>query len=117
MRSRRTTVALIALGALCFCGAASAGLQAERDLAERYAPVVRLVTQAKECGPGEPYRPIDVNVLFGADTVSLRGPWNRTDLIAIGPTAAQVGKGLYGYHLDFPGDALNPGCSYEQWSA
>ena len=72
MRSRRTTVALIALGALCFCGAASAGLQAERDLAERYAPVVRLVTQAKECGPGEPYRPIDVNVLFGADTVSLR---------------------------------------------
>ena len=115
MRSRRTTVALIAVGALCFCGAASAGLQAERDLAERYAPVVRLVTQAKECGPGEPYRPIDVNVLFGADTVSLRGPWNRTDLIAIGPTAAQVGKGLYGYHLDFPGDALNPGCSYEQW--
>ena len=88
---------------------------AERDLAERYAPVVRLVTQAKECGPGEPYRPVDVNVLFGADTVSLRGPWNRTDLIAIAPTAAQVGKGLYGYHLDFPGDALNPGCSYEQW--
>jgi hypothetical protein len=115
VHSRPTILALIALGALCFCGAASAGLQAERDLAERYAPVVRLVTQAKECGPGEPYRPIDVNVLFGADTVSLRGPWNRTDLIAIGPTAAQVGKGLYGYHLDFPGDALNPGCSYEQW--
>ena len=77
--------------------------------------MVRLVTQAKECGPGEPYRPVDVNILFGADTVSLRGPWNRTDLIAIAPTAAQVGKGLYGYHLDFPGDALNPGCSYEQW--
>ncbi len=115
MHSRWSILVLIALGALCFCGAAAGGTQAERDLAEKYAPVVRLVTQAKECGPGEPYRPIDVDILFGADTVSLRGPWNRTDLIAIGPTAAQVGKGLYGYHLDFPGDALNPGCSYEQW--
>ena len=115
LHSRWTILVLIALGALCSNGAASAGLQAERDLAEKYAPVVRLVTQAKECGPGEPYRPIDVDILFGADTVSLRGPWNRTDLIAIGPTAARVGQGLYGYHLDFPGDALNPGCSYEQW--
>ncbi len=112
---RRTFLIVAALAALCFCGAASGGVHAERELAERYAPVVRLVTQAKECGPGEPYRPVDVNILFGADTVSLRGPWNRTDLIAIAPTAAQVGKGLYGYHLDFPGDALNPGCSYEQW--
>ena len=23
--------------------------------------------------------------------------------------------GLYEYHLDFPGNALNPGCGYEQW--
>ena len=112
---RRTILAALALGALWWCGQASAGTGAEQALAERYAPVVRLVTQEKECGPGEPYRPVDVDVLFGADTVSLRGPWNRTDLIAIGPSAAQLGQGLYGYHLDFPGDALNPGCSYEQW--
>jgi hypothetical protein len=111
----RIILVLLALGALCSSGAASAGIQAERDLAAKYAPVVRLVTQTEECGPGEPYRPVDVDILFGADTVSLRGPWNRTDLIAIAPTAARVGQGLYGYHLDFPGDALNPGCSYEQW--
>jgi hypothetical protein len=117
MSSRRRTIPVaLAMVALCWCGAASAGLADQSALAKRYAPVVRLVTQAKDCGPGEPYRPLDVNVLFGADTVSLRGPWNRTDLIAIGPTAAQVGKGLYGYHLDFPGDALNPGCTYEQWA-
>jgi hypothetical protein len=118
MSSRRRTIPVVALAvvALCCCRAASAGLADQSALAARYAPVVRLVTQAKECGPGEPYRPIDVNVLFGADTVSLRGPWNRTDLISIGPTAAQVGKGLDGYHLDFPGDALNPGCTYEQWA-
>jgi hypothetical protein len=112
----RTIPVALAMVALCWCGAASAGVADQSALAKRYAPVVRLVTQAKDCGHGEPYRPLDVNVLFGADTVSLRGPWNRTDLIAIGPTAAQVGKGLYGYHLDFPGDALNPGCTYEQWA-
>jgi hypothetical protein len=113
---RRTATVAVAVVALCWCGAASAGLADQRALAERFAPVVRLVTQAKECGPGEPYLPLDVNVLFGADTVSLRGPWNRTDLISIAPTATQVGKGLYGYHLDFPGDALTPGCTYEQWA-
>ena len=117
MSSRRRLILFaLALVALCVSGPASAGLADEQALAERYAPVVRLVAQAEECGPGEPYRPIDVDVLFGADTVSLRGPWNRTDLITIGPTATQVGKGLYGYHLDFPGDALNPGCGYEQWA-
>ena len=49
-------------------------------------------------------------------TVSLRGPWNRTDLVAIAPTAERIGQGLYGYHLDFPGNALDPGCTYEQWA-
>ena len=113
---RRTATVAVAVLALCWCGAASAGLADQSALAKRYAPVVRLVTQEEECGPGEPYVPLDVDVLFGADTVSLRGPWNRTDLISIAPTAAQVGKGLYGYHLDFPGDALTPGCTYEQWA-
>ena len=113
--SRIILAATVAIAALCWCSAASAGLTSERALAERYAPVVRLVAQEKECGPGEPYRPIDVKLLFGESTVSLRGPWNSTDLIAIGPTEAQVSNKLYGYHLDFPGNALNPGCSYEQW--
>ena len=117
MSSRRRLILFaLALVALCVSGPAAASLVDEQALADRYAPVVRLVAQAKECGPGEPYRPIDVDVLFGADTVSLRGPWNRTDLITIGPSATQAGKGLYGYHLDFPGDALNPGCGYEQWA-
>ncbi len=113
---RRTILPVLAFAALGWSHSAGAGLPAQRALAAQYAPVVRLVTQPKECGPGEPYRPLDVNLLFGADTVSLRGPWNRTDLIAVGPTASQIGKGLVDYHLDFPGNALDPGCGYEQWS-
>jgi hypothetical protein len=78
--------------------------------------VVKLVEQKEECGPGEPYEPIDVNALFGQPTVALRGPWNAADLVKIAPTAHDLTGGLYEYHLDFPGDALSPGCGYERWA-
>ena len=52
---------------------------------QRYAPVVRLVAQAHECGTGESYEPIDVNTLFGEPTVALRGPVGRDDLVKIAP--------------------------------
>jgi len=106
--------ALLAAAALVAAPGASADLADERELAERYAPVVRLVEQEEECGPGEPYEPVDVDILFDERTVALRGPWNPVDLVKIAPTAADL-DGLYQYHLDFPGDALNPGCTYELW--
>ena len=94
-------------------GAALAG--PEEDLAARYAPVVRLVDQPEECGPGEPYIPTDVDVLFDEPTVAFRGPWNRTDLVKIGPLASDL-VNRYEYHLDFPGDPLDAGCDYELWA-
>jgi hypothetical protein len=93
---------------------AGAGLSDEQALAERFAPVVDLVEQTHECGHGEPYEPLDVQALFGQPTVALRGPWNPTDLVKIAPAAKDL-VGLYRYHLDFPGDALHPGCDYERW--
>ena len=100
---------------LAFAARAHADPADEQQLAARYAPVVRLVTQEEECGPGEPYRPMDVDALFGEDTVALRGPWTKGDLVKIGPAAKDL-VGRYEYHLDFPGDALHPGCDYERWS-
>ena len=64
---------------------------------------------------GEPYVPIDVNLLMGNPEVALRGPWDTTSIVKVGPTAADLGRGLFGYNLDFPGNALQPGCTYEQW--
>ena len=96
--------------------AADADTADETALAERYAPVVRLVEQAEECGPGEPYEPLDVDVLFDEPTVALRGPWGGGDLIQVGPSADDLAGGLYEYHLDFPGNALHPGCDYERWA-
>jgi hypothetical protein len=110
---RSGLAALAVLAALVLAGQALAG--PEEDLAARYAPVVRLVAQTEECGPGEPYIPTDVNVLFNEPTVAFRGPWNRTDLVKIGPSATDL-VNRYEYHLDFPGDPLDPGCTYELWS-
>jgi hypothetical protein len=105
-----------AVFALLVVPSAWADLADETALAEKHAPVVRLVEQTEECGPGEPYEPMDADALFGEPTVALRGPWNRVDLVKIGPVAADLARGLYEYHLDFPGDALNPGCTYERWA-
>jgi hypothetical protein len=105
---------LLAAVSLGWCATASADLADETTLAERYAPVVRLVEQPERCGPGEPYEPIDVDLLFGEPTVSLRGPWNPADLVKIAPSEDDL-VGRFEYHLDFPGNALDPGCDYERW--
>ena len=108
---------VLAIGALtamlALAGPASADLARERALAERYAPVLRLVAGGEGCG-GLHYVPIDVDLLFDEPTVALRGPWGN-DLVAIAPKAKDLGRGLYGYHLDFPGNALQPGCDYLNW--
>jgi hypothetical protein len=114
-RSRSVLGSLVAALSLVAVPCAAADLADETALAERYAPVVRLVAQAQDCGYGESYEPIDVDLLFGEQTVALRGPWNPGDLIKVAPTAEDLSRGLYEYHLDFPGNALDPGCDYERW--
>jgi hypothetical protein len=113
---RKTVLALLITAALVAPAIAHGALHDEQALAERYAPVISLVSQHEECGPGEPYEPLDVNALFGQPTVALRGPWSGGDLVKIGPTAKDLSEGLYQYHLDFPGNALEPGCDYERWA-
>jgi hypothetical protein len=109
-------VGLVGLLALALAPAAVADYADEQALAERFAPAVRLVEQEEECGPGEPYDPIDVDVILGKEpTVALRGPWNPTDLVEIGPEAEDL-RNRFEYHLDFPGDPLDPKCDYERWS-
>jgi hypothetical protein len=88
---------------------------AQLTLADRYAPVLRLVAQQTPCGAGEPYSPIDVEKVLGNDQVALRGPWSGSNLVKVAPTGEDISSGLPNYHLDFPGDALHPGCRYEEW--
>ena len=111
---RALVPALAVAAALVFVPVAAADLADETELAEKHAPVVRLVEQLEECGPGEPYAPVDVDLVLEEPTVALRGPWNAADLVKIGPAAGDL-AGLYEYHLDYPGNALDPGCDYERW--
>jgi hypothetical protein len=115
----RATVLFVALGALlalAIAPAAAATTAQETALAERYAPVVRLVAYTGSCEPDKPYQPIDVNALFGEPTVALTGPWS-SDVVKIAPEAKDLDARLFGYHLDFPGNALQPGCDYLDWES
>jgi hypothetical protein len=106
-------VAVIVAG-LATCASAHAA-NPSLTLADRYAPVVRLVDQEEPCKHGEAYQPTDVLVLGNPD-VAFRGPWDKTNIIKVGPTASDLARGLFGYHLDFPGSAVAPGCVYDEWS-
>jgi hypothetical protein len=101
--------------ALVLASGAGADLADEQALAERYAPIVRIVEQQDVCSYGEPFIPTDIDLLLGEETVALRGPWNVTDLVEIGPTADDL-VNRFEYHLDFPGNALDPGCDYNRWA-
>src|SRR6185295_9470574 len=104
-RWRLAAIVIVLLGTLGSASPAAADLAQEQELAARFAPVVRLVEQPEECGPGEPYEPLDVDAVFEQPTVALRGPWGSGDLVRIAPADTDLGPGLYEYHLDFPGDA------------
>jgi hypothetical protein len=111
-----TLAILVAIVTAGWPGSASAA-PADPGLAlvARYAPVMRLKDVPGSCGLGEPYVPVNVNLVLGNPEVALRGPWDPVNLVGVAPTAQDLSKGLWGYHLDFPGSALQPGCTYEEW--
>ena len=113
--ARLVFLASAMLLALVVAPAAGADLADEQALAEKYAPIVRVVEQEDVCGYGEPFVPTDIDLLLGEETVALRGPWNVTDLVEIAPTADDL-VNRFEYHLDFPGNALDPGCDYNRWA-
>jgi hypothetical protein len=116
LTGRLTVAAATAALALICAAPAAAQDDAGAQLAAMYSPVLELVDQPEPCGAGEPYVPMDIDRILGNKEVALRGPWDSTTVVAIAPTADDLGAAGPGYHLDFPGDALEPGCSYEQFS-
>ena len=60
---------------------------------------------------------MDVDALLDEPTVALRGPWGgeRPRQDRAGGERSRRRRST-SYHLDFPGDALDPGCNYEHWA-
>jgi hypothetical protein len=109
--------AALALAACALAAAGRAGAATpEAELAARYAPAVRLVSDAHGCENGDTFVPTDVDALFGNDQVVLRGPWDRVNVVKVAPAATDLASGRVDYHLDFPGDPLSPGCTYAEFS-
>ena len=124
-RTMRRATSATALGAVIALGLMpSAALGSPRasaqdaatTLADRYAPVVRLVDRSGSCGNDDAMRPTNVNAVLDNREVALRGPWDATNLVKVGPTGDDLSHGLEGYNLDFPGSAVSPGCSYVDWA-
>ena len=113
-RVARAGIAAV-VAALVVGPTAGADLADETALAEKHAPVVRLVEQARgvrarRAVPADRRRP----ALRRADRGTARAP-GTPSTSSRSARAAEDLAGLFEYHLDFPGHALEPGCDYERW--
>ena len=77
VRARRRCSSALAFCARSRCSCRPrAARPRRRDGARRAVRAGRAAGRRhRECGPGEPYEPIDVDLLFDEPTVALRGPW------------------------------------------
>ena len=110
---------MLALVSLLFAFASVTGTAAEPDpdarrLAERFAPVFALQVREEPCGDtGEAFEPASVDVVLGNPQILLRQVSDGNPVRAAGAGAPDLFDLGEGFFLDFPGDALSPGCLYE----
>jgi hypothetical protein len=87
----------------------------EVALAERHAPIVFVRQQDAPCDTdGEPFEPAPVDIVLDNPEVLLRQVGNDDPVTVVGPSAADIFDLREGWYLDFPGDALEPGCVFEE---
>jgi hypothetical protein len=92
--------------------------QAAHQLAKTYSPIVMLQDFHAGCeGDGEHFVPMRVDALLDNPEVGLRQVGNQDPVIQWGASAADLYGGGSGVYLDLPGDALSPGCIYDDYSA
>ncbi len=89
--------------------------RAEQELADRYAPIVMIKAQTGPCDTGgEAFRPASVEIVLDNPEVLLRQLGRSDPVMTTAPSAADLFRLGEGFYLDFPGDALRPGCIYER---
>jgi hypothetical protein len=119
-RRRLTALACIAAGAWIGAGAlahppARAQSDDAQELADRYAPIVMVRTQEHECdADGEPFAPMAVDGILDNPQILLRQVGTGDPTVMRAPGARDLADLGEGFYLDFPGDALKPGCLYEK---
>jgi hypothetical protein len=127
MSLMRARLSLLTVLVACVAVPTASAANPEQALAERYAPVVRLVEHT-DCPPGKPYLPIDVNLLFDEPTAAKalehppvavgysqhegaeRAAWGDEKLELVGGTHPVVHPAA-GSHANFYGESLYLGSS------
>ena len=85
------------------------------ELAERFAPFISIRPQDGPCDTsGEEFTPADVDIVLDNPHMLLRQVGPDNPVVLQGPTAADIFDMGGGFFIDFPGDAFDPGCLYEQ---
>lgn len=83
-------------------------------LAEKFAPIVYLGEQDKECDQGaDPYSPSPVEIVLDNPKIDLKRDVSGRPVIAQGPSQRDIFDKGEEYFLDFPGNPRRPGCTYE----
>ena len=96
-------------------GDAEGSVSDEQTLAERFSPVIVVREQDGPCDTnGEPFEPAPVEIVLDNPEVSLRVVGNGDPVAIQGPGASDLYDLREGWYLEFPGDALEPGCIFEQ---
>lgn len=110
-----TIFASVAALWLVVAAAAQAAESFQQQLVNAYAPIVMLRSQHKSpCDTDEEhYQPTTVNVVLGNPRVKLVRPAEAAtpEIVKAAPNAADIAGLGERFHLDLPGDPLNPGCA------
>ena len=115
-RLRHVIVGVVIITAAAASSKATAATSPEQQLASRYSPVVELKKQRRLCGKGEPYRPVQVDIVLDRKDVSLfDGGSGRYRRLRRAPTAADLLSGPSDYYVDLPGHPITGRCSYQRW--
>jgi hypothetical protein len=85
------------------------------ELADRYRPIVMVKAQDGPCDTdGEPFEPAPVEIVLDNPEVFLRQVGNGDPVATRAPGASDIFDLQEGsWYLDFPGDALDPQCTFE----
>jgi hypothetical protein len=96
--------------------AASAQSDSDQELVDKYAPIIMIKAQeGGECdNNGEQYAPTSVDIVLDNDQIVLRQLGTDNPVLKAAPSANDLFALGEGFYLDFPGDALDPGCLYEK---
>ena len=85
------------------------------ELVERFAPIIAVRPQDGPCDTsGEEFTPANIDIVLDNPHMLLRQIGPDNPVVLQGPTAADIFDMGSGFFIDFPGDAFEPGCLYEQ---